>query len=239
MKTTRVLGAMLIASSVLLGACSNNDDNNVTGTSNNATVRFVNTTGQNIDIGTNGTYASGNSNLAFGAGSQCLSVNPSSSGLTFRQNGQTSTFTPTGFNASSMAAGGRYTVVLGGTSGAYTAQTYNDTYTGATASAGGVRVINAMTGGNSYGLYLGSAGSTMPSTAASSSFGSGMSTAFMPINVGNGQVWLTSGTGSSQTTAFSSASFPVTANGYQTVILANPATTGGPIRSFTTSGCTT
>lgn len=237
MNTTRILGATLLATTVFLGACGNND-NNGTGTSNTATVRFVNTSGQAIDIGTNGTYQSSNSNLAFGASSQCLSINPSSPGLTFRQNGTSTTFAPSGFNAGSMTPGGTYTVVIGNgsTAGTWRGSQFADVYSGATSSMGGVRVINATSGSTNYGLYVGAAG-TMPSTATNASFGSGLFTNFVPVNTGNGQVWLTTGSGSSMSTAFQSAAFPVTANGYQTMVIADPATSGGSLRSISVNAC--
>lgn len=239
MNTTRVLGAALMATTVALAACGNGDDNNGTGTSNTATVRFVNATGQNLDIGTNGTFQSANSNLAFGASSQCLTVNPSSAGLTFRQNGTATTFMPTGFNAGNLTAGGTYTVLLrpGATNGTYTSTMLTDSYSGATTSAGGVRVINATTGATNYGLYVGPAGATMPSTATNASFGAGATTAFVPINIGNGQVWLTTGSGGSTTTAFSSNPFAVGANSYQTMIITDPATSGGALRSISVNSC--
>ena len=238
MNTTRVLGAALLATTVVLAACSDDDDD-PTGTNNTATVRFVNASGQNLDIGTNGSFQSANSNLAFGGSSQCLSVNPSSSGLTFRRNGQATTFTPSGFNASDLQAGGTYTVVLnnGSTSGSYAATRFNDNYQGATSTAGGVRVINGMSGSTNYSLFVGPAGSSMPSTAANPSFGSGLFTGFLPMTTGNNQVWLTTGSGASQTTAFTSSAFPVTANTYQTMIITDPATTGGALRSIMVDAC--
>lgn len=239
MKATRLLGAAFLATSVFLGACDGDDNGNITGTGNTATVRFVNATGQNIDIGTNGTFAAGNTNLAFGAGSQCLTVNPSNPGLTFRQNGMTSTFTPTGFNASGLQAGQTYTVVLrnGSANGSYTGTQFSDTYTGATSSMGGVRVINATTGNTNYGLYVGTAGNTMPTTATNASFGMGASSAFVPVTTGNGQVWFTTGSGNNMTTAFTTGAFPVASNGYQSVIVTDPATTGGNLRFARVNGC--
>src|SRR5215211_3560912 len=68
MKTTRVFGAALLATSVLFTAACGDDDDDPTGTDNTATVRFVNTTGQNIDVGMNGTFAGNNSNVAFANG---------------------------------------------------------------------------------------------------------------------------------------------------------------------------
>ena len=62
----------------------------------------------------------GNSNVAFANGTSCMTVNTASPGLTFRQNGQSATFAPNGFNTSALQSGGTYTVVLGGTTGALT-----------------------------------------------------------------------------------------------------------------------
>jgi hypothetical protein len=238
MKTTRLLGAALLATSAFLGACDDDDDD-ITEPTNAATVRFVNLTGQNIDIGTNGTFATGNSNLGFGIGSQCVAVNPASAGLTFRQNGQATNFTPTGFNASSLTAGGDYVVVLrNATGGGYQATTFTDTYTGASSTMGGVRVINATTGTTNYGLYVGTAGTTRPTTATDATFGAGEFTTFTPVATGNGQVWFTTGAGAALTNAFTTNAFPVASNGYQTIIVGDAATAGGDLRFARIAGCT-
>ena len=239
MKTTRLLGVALLATSAFLGACDD-DGEDPTQPTDRATVRFVNLTGQNIDIGTNGMFGSGNTNLAFGVGSQCVVVNPASAGLTFRQNGQTSTFTPTGFNASGLMSGGNYVVVLRNATGGsgYTATTFTDTYSGATSSMGGVRVVNATSTAQPYGLYVGTAGTTRPTTANDATFGAGEFTTFTPIATGNGQVWFTTGSGAGITNAFTTGAFPVASNAYQTVIVTDPATAGGDLRFARINGCT-
>ena len=239
MNPTRVLGACLLATMVVGTTACGDDDEDVTGTDNTATVRFVNTTGTPIDIGLNNNYT-GNSNIAFGGSSQCLSVTPGTTGLTFRQNGTNSTFTPTGFNASSIQAGGNYTVVIGGAAGAggtYTGNAFANTLSGATATAGGVRVINATSNTDQYNLYVGPSGA-LPTTASMSGFGAGMaSTSFYPVAGTQGQVRLTTGTGASQTTVFESSAFPVTANQYQSVVIADPSTGSSTLRSFSVNAC--
>jgi hypothetical protein len=241
MKTTRLLGVSLLATATFLGACDNDDDDdNGTGPTNTATVRFVNTSGQNIDVGMNGTYGAANSNVAYGNATSCMTVNTgSSSGLTFRQNGQTSTFTPTNLNTANFQNGQVYTVVLGNgtTAGSYNATTYTDTYNGASATMGGVRVINATGGNTNYNLYVGPAGTTRPTTASNANFGSAIGTAFMPFATGNNQVWLTTGTGNSQTDAFSSSPFSVAANGYTTYVVGPSATGSTALRGFTVGAC--
>lgn len=233
MKTTRLLGAALLASSVLLGACDDDDDNG-TGPENNATVRFVNATAGALDVGTNGTFATANSNVAFGAGTSCIAIDPSSGTLSFRENGETSTFNPTGFNMSALQPGGTYTVLLSGTTGAYTANVFTDMFTGATSTQGRVRVIN--TTGDSYGLFVGSAG-TMPESATSATFASGTASTWVPVDVGQGQIWFTTGTGETQEIEFTSQAFNVAANGYTTIVVAPPATEGGALRSFVVNAC--
>lgn len=237
MKPTRVLGACLLATSVLTTTACDDDDDGGTGPNNTATVRVVNNTGQALDFGNGGTFGATNSNIAFGASSQCLEVPVGANGLTFRQNGQTTTFTPAGFNGSALQAGGNYTIVIGGTTGAYTANTFTNTYAGATTTSGGVRVINATTGDDDYNLFVGSSGA-LPATANMTGFGSGMaSTGWYPVTAGQGAVRLTTGTGASQVTAFESAAFPVTANQYQTVVIADPTTGSSTLRSFTVASC--
>ena len=238
MKPTRVLGACLLATTVLTAsACDDDDDDDGTGPTNTATVRVINTTGQALDFGSGGTFGATNSNIAFGASSQCLEVPVGANGLTFRQNGQTQTFSPAGFNGSALTSGGNYTVVIGGTTGAYTANTFTNTYAGATTTSGGVRVVNATTGDDDYNLYVGTSGS-LPTTANMTGFGSGMaSTSWYPVTAGQGAVRLTTGTGASQVTAYESAAFPVTANQYQTVVIADPTTGSSTLRSFSVASC--
>lgn len=238
MKTTRLLGAALLATSVFLGACDD-DDEDPTEPTNTATVQFVNLTGQNIDIGQNGNFA-GRTNLNFGTGS-CVAVNTANPAITFRQNGQTTTWTPSGINLGSLQAGQNYTIVLrnGATAGTYAGTQFSDTYSGASSSMGGVRVINATSGSTNYGLYVGAAGTTRPATATDATFGAGEFTTFTPVGTGNGQVWFTTGSGAGMTNAFTTGSFPVAANGYQTVIVTDPATTGGDLRFTRLNRCTT
>ena len=238
MKTTRLLGASLLAMSAFLGACGDDDP---TAPTNTATVRFVNLTGQNIDIGTGGTFAAANSGIVFGAGSQCLTVNTASPGLTFRQAGQASgTFTPASFNAAGLTPGGTYTVVLTGTgasTGTTSARMFTDTYAGANATMGALRVLNATTGATTYNLYVGPESAARPSTAVSTTFNAGAFSPFVPVNAGDAQVWLTTGTGGSQTEAFSLNNIGLTANDYSTIVIADPASGGGALRSYAVASC--
>lgn len=237
MKPTRVLGACLLATTVLSASACDDDDDEGTGPTNTATVRVVNTTGQALDVGTGGTFGATSSNIGFGASSACLEVPVGANGLTFRQNGQAQTFSPAGFNGSALAAGGNYTLVIGGAPGAFTANTFTNTYAGATTQSGAVRVVNATTGSDAYNLYVGASGA-LPATANQTNFGAGTaSTAWFPIAAGQGAVRLTTGTGASQTTAFESAAFPVTANQYQTLVIANPAAGASTLRAFTVASC--
>ena len=229
----RLLGVCLLATSVALGACGDDDDDNGTGPTNQtSTVRFVNTTGTNFDVGTSGTYASANSNVAYGGtGTSCMSVNSATPNITLRQSGTTTTFsnfTP------SFTAGQRYLVVARGTGTNPTFTQYLDNFATGTSSQAGIRVINALSGASSYRLVVGTAGGST-TTAADESFGGGESYTSGAMSAGSMQVRLFSG--SSTTPYFDTGSFATTGGQNQTIVIADPATAGGAPRFFSVPTC--
>lgn len=234
MRTTRLLGPALLAGSLLLAACGDDDGDGGTGTGNTATVRFVNATGERLDFGVDGAFAAANSDRAFGEGSGCVAVDPSSGTVSFRVNGQTSTFTPTGFNLGALQPGGTYLVVIGGTSGAYTANVITDAYTGASISQGRARVVNLT--GSTYALYIGSIDDPRPTTPVTASLASGAASPWASFVAGPHYAYLTTGSGASQTNVFQ-AQFPIVANDYITMVVAPPTMGGTMPRSFLVSPC--
>ena len=235
---SRVLGASLLASSVLLGACSNNDNNGTNPTST-ATVQVVNASSGNLDIGTGGTYSTANTNLGFGTAASCMTVNTASPNLTFRQNGTTTTiggFTP------NFTAGGNYTVVVSGSPGNYRVQQYQNTFPSLTSTQGAVRVINASTSTQGYDVYFTPSGGTM-TTANSTNLTSNGSTSFLPLTAGTTQFRLTN-TGGTSTVAYNSANntgsggnLNLTAGGRSIFVVADPATGTTGLRAFNVNAC--
>lgn len=230
---TRMLGACLLATSVLLAAC---DDDNEDGASpqQQATIRLVNATGAAFDLGLNGQYTTANTGIAYGAGTACQAVDANGPALTIRQNGTTTVipnFTP------AFTAGGKYTLVVSGAPGSYKVTQYADTFPALTSGNAGIRVINATSGTTAYNLFVGPASATVPTTATRTNFGSN---AFWTsqLAAGSTQVWLGTGTGTTATTVFTSDPFTTTAGQSRTFVVADPASGSTALRSFFVNTCT-
>ena len=207
-----------------LAACSS-DDNNVTVPTNTSTVRFINATNGTISAANNGSTDALNSNLAFGTGSTCLTVNNTNPSLVFTNASGTamSGFVP------SFSNGGNYTVVAYTDANGGTQFTTLDNTYAATSGQAGLRVFNAAAG--SGDVMVSSNGSLL---------NNGLVTSF-----GNSGTFFSTPTGS-QTLTFSTAANPtamgsstVTLNaGQNNTIVLGPAATGSTaLRSFVSTGC--
>lgn len=225
----RSLSALALGSLVAVGACSNDSDNDVTGVGSNATVGFVNATGNsNISVADNGTVATGNGNLAFGGNSSCMAVNPNGNALSFTNastNAAINGFTP------SFTSGGHYTVV------AYTdAQgntqfaTLNNAFTPASGSAG-VRVFNAASGSGSV-FALGN-GTTLGTSTTGVGFGT--SGDFFSVPAGSQGITFNTGTGTSTLANGGTMNFAAGQN--YTLILGPASADSTGLRTFLVSGC--
>ena len=214
----------------VLAACGDSN-NNVTGTSNTATVRFVNETGSSIDATNGGTVGSGNGNIAFGGNSTCMAVNTSGSsgsGLGFNTAG-TSTSIP-GFTQN-FASGGNYTVVAYPSSSGTTQFATLDN-SGFTANSGqsGLRIFNGASGsGNLVALGNGSAFGT------GTGVGYGTAGSFMNVNSGSQAVTFNTGTGTS--TAANAGTLNFTAGQNYTLFVAPAASGSTALRTFLVAGC--
>ena len=225
----RSISVLALGSIVAVAACSNASDNTVTGVGTNATVGFVNATGNsNISVANNGAVASGNGNLAFGGNSSCMTVNPNANTLAFT-NASTSAAI-NGFSPA-FASGGHYTVVaytdaLGNTRFA----TLNNTFTPASGSAG-LRVFNAASGsGNVFALGNGTTLGT-----STTGVGFGASGDFFSVPAGTQSITFNTGTGTTTVTNAGNMTFNAGQN--YTLILGPATTTGGTPRAFLVSGC--
>lgn len=226
----RSLALCALASVVVVAACGSDDnENNVTGTTNStATVRFVNATGNtNISVANNGTIGTGNSALGFGSSSTCMTVNTSSPNLTFTNSG-TSAAIP-GFT-STLAKNGNYTVIAyTDASGNTQFATLDNTFSAATGQAA-VRVFNAASGSGNIVLN-GTSG--VLNAGASTAFGN--SGAFFSTPSGSSTFSFNTGTGT--TTLASTGAVTLTAGQNSTVVLGPAASGSTTRRAFVVTGC--
>lgn len=205
-------------------ACGDKDTGVILGGST-ASVRFINATDIPITVANGGLVGSGNNNLAFGASSSCLTVDPTNAAaLTFAGGGGATVpvFAPT------LAPGGSVTVV------AFTAQnrttdfaSLNNTFSPASGSAG-LRVFNASAGTPSLTVL---ANGTPLGNGAAVSIG----TASDFFNVPAGVVDITFANGT--TTVLDAGSMTFTAGQSSTVVVGPPRTGSTTLRSFTSTGC--
>lgn len=227
----RTLAVTMLAACVALAACDTGDDVTGTGTSNNATVRFINATNLSLDIGQGGSVATGNGALGYGTFSNCMTVDATNPDVAVRQTGTSTAlagFTP------SFQATGNYTVVMySGAGGTTTFTTVPNAFTPA-AGQGGLRVFNAAGAGTNYDVYVGAPGAALGSPAANNiSYGSGSSY----FNVGTSaaqQVRITNA--GSQTVALDVGNRSFAAGQNATLVIAPPATGSTP-RVFYVTGC--
>lgn len=230
----RLLGACLLATAAFLGACGDDDDDdNGTGPNNqNATVRFVNTTGTSFDVGTGGTYASGNTNIAHGGtGSSCISVNPATPNLTLRQSGTTTMYS--GYTPN-FATGQQYLVVARGTGTSPTFTQYQDNFALGTSTQSGLRVINALSGSTNYRLFVGTAGGAT-TNPTDETFTGGDAYTSPAMAAGNMQVRLFAA--GATTPYFDSGWFATTGGQNRTLVIADPATGSTTPRFFFVNTC--
>jgi hypothetical protein len=227
---TRILSLVLVTPIVLATACGDdiNDDNTVTGTTNTATVRFVNATGNsNLSVANNGVVATGNGNLAFGAGSSCMVVNTTSPNLTFTN--ATTGATISGFTPVFTSGGNNTVVAFTDANGNTQFATLDNTFTPTSGSAG-LRIFNAA---NGSGSVVVNGNGTALGTGSGVAFGTNGS--FFSVPAGTQTITFNTGTGTNTIANVGSMTF--TAGQNQTLILAPAATGSTTLRTFTTNGC--
>lgn len=217
-----------LVSLAVLGACGD-DVNETTGIGSTATVRFINATGnQNITVAQNGQVGTGNSALAFGGGSSCLTVDTTDPALVFTDatSGSTLTFNPT-FTANSNVTVVAYTDASGNTQ--FT--TLDNAFTPASGQAG-LRVFNAAD--ESGNVMLVGTDGTVLNNGAITTFGNAGT--FFSIPTGSQTLLFNTGTG----TATLATVGPVDINsGTNNTIVIGPAAAGTTtsLRAFLSTGC--
>jgi hypothetical protein len=156
-----------------LAACDSDSSVGTVGTSNNATVRFINATSTSLDIANAGTVATGNGALSFGTASTCMIVDATNSNLAVRQTGTSTALT--GFTPS-FQAGGNYTVIAyPGVGGVAQFATVSNAFT-PSAGQGGLRVFNAAGAGTNYDVYVTAPGAALGTSNVNNvGFGAGSS----------------------------------------------------------------
>jgi hypothetical protein len=221
---------LTLAALALVAGCS--DDNDVTVPQTTSTVRFVNATGENIDVMSNGTIGAGNGNVAFAGSSTCMTLNAATPGLVFDSTGTTvglSGFAPT------FVPGGNYTVIAypSATGGVQFATLDNTGFTASSGSAG-LRVFNAASGAGNLDVYTMAPGGAF-TTPVASSVGFGTGSAFFNVPAGTQDVQFTNA--GTQTVALDAGSSAFTAGNNSLLVAAPPTAGGTALRSFIASGC--
>ena len=227
----RSLAVALLASSAVLVGC---DDGDATGpgTSNNATIRFVNATNLSFDIGQGGGVATGNGALGYGTFSNCMTVDATNPDVGVRQTGTSTALT--GFTPAFQPQGNYTVVIHSGAGGTTTFTTVANAFTPA-AGQGGLRVFNAAGAGKNYDVYVGAPGAALGSPAANNiSFGSGSS--YFNVSTSAAQQVRITNAGT-QTVVLDVGNRSFAANQNATLVIAPPATGSTP-RAFYVTGCT-
>jgi hypothetical protein len=223
----RTLTFCALMSLAFFAACDDNET--VTSLGTTATVRFVNATGNtNISVANDGTVGAGNSALAFGSGSSCMTVNSTNPNLTFTNSG---TGVPiTGFTPS-FASNGNYTVVAyTDASGNTQFATLNNAFTPTTGQSG-LRAFNAASG--SGNVVLNAAGTPLNGGATTAFPTAG---AFFSTPAGTSTYTFNTGTGTT-TLATVPGNVTLTAGQNSTAVLGPAATGTTTRRAFFTTGC--
>jgi hypothetical protein len=188
-----------------------------------ANVQVLNASTTAIDLLENQGASAGNSNIAFGAASQCKTVEIVSHGLSVRPTGvqTTSTLLP------SFAANERYLVTVTGGTSALTVLSFRNSYTPASGD-GGVRLIN-LSGSGSYDVYVTDPGAAL-GTAGATAVIAGAASPYFGVPAGTKQIRLTNN-GATQV-AFDVGNATITAGSRSVVVLAAPASGGTTLRTF-------
>jgi hypothetical protein len=226
----RSVALLSLTSLLFVGACGDKDDVNGV-VQSNATVRFINATGSNIDVTNAGTVGTGNGNLGYGTSSTCMSVNTngsSGSGLGFNQAG-TSTTIP-GFTQNFASAGNYSVIAYPDANGTTQFATINNAGFTPNSGQAGLRVFNAASGSGNL-VALG--GGTALGSGTGVGFGTGGS--FMNVNAGSQAVTFNTGTGT--TTAANAGTLTFNAGQNYTLVVAPAASGSTALRTFLVSGC--
>jgi hypothetical protein len=229
----RTFSAALLVPALALAACDSDNSTGLSGTSNNATVQFINASNTSLDIATNGAVATGGGALSYGTASNCMSVDAANSGLTVRATG---TSTPlTGFTPT-FTAGGDYTVVAyPGAAGAGQFVTVSNAFTPATGQAG-LRVVNVAAAGSNYDVYVTAPGAAL-TTSNVNNVGVGTGSSYFNVPAGTPQEIRVTNAGSQTLVLTFGASNTFIAGKKSTLVITAPAPGTTSPRGFILAGC--
>lgn len=225
------LRALALAGAAALSACGDKVELTVPQLQNDASIRFVNATGTNLDFTTNGQVSPGNGGISFGSTSTCTVVNPTST--TFRVN-QAGTQTQVPGLTTNFQAGSRYTVLAYPSATGTQFLTVENAFTPPSGTAG-LNVVNLAGGTARYDVYVTAPGSTTLGTASATNLGTGASSAYFSVPSGAQQVRLTSA--GSQNVTIDAGNLTFNAGSTRTLVIAPPATGSTTPRYFWVSGC--
>ena len=234
----RISTALLaLASAAFIAACDDDDDNPTEPASDNTTVRFFNATsgGLAIDVAENGTVATGNGNIGFGAASSCTLVNDANPNLSVRPAGSTTGlpgFTP------SFTANQTYTVLVTGTQAAPVFTTFNDQFTAPATGSAADRIINATssatTGAGNWDIYV-NPGATL-GTPAATAIGRTAASSYLTVPAAQSNTIRLTNAGSQ--TTLQNITVASQATGTVQSIVVTDAATGTTLQTFVLPPCT-
>ena len=229
----RTLSAALLVSALALAACDSDNSTGLSGTSNNATVQFINASNTSLDIAANGTVATGNGALSYGTAGSCMSVDATNSGLAVRTTGTSTALT--GFTPA-FTAGGSYTVVAyPGTAGATQFATVSNAFTPASGQAG-LRVVNVGAAGSNYDVYVAAPGAAL-GTSSANNVGVGTGSSYFNVSATSAQHIAVTNAGSQQVVLDFGNSNTFTAGKKSTLVITAPAPGSSSPRGFIIPGC--
>jgi hypothetical protein len=241
--STRFIALVACASLTVAGCAS---DRSITGTPPaTALVRFINATNTGMDVAVSGLLTTANTNIASLGSTQCLTVNATTPGLSFRNTGTSTDLT--GFTAS-FAAGHEYWVVAITNASGTQFVTLDQAFTAPVVSTdAGIAGLNAVSGGGPYDLHVSTPGATLSSaTVMDANLVVGVPSAFakntVPFNTATppvAQAQQVQFTGAGNTTVsrnHGNVTFvPNTSN--LAIIVSGTAATPATLRSIVNGGC--
>ena len=216
--TARCLWPILILAT--LGACEGNGTIGIIAKPT-VDVRVVNASTINIDLLQDQAVPDGD--LAFGAGSQCLTVDIVSHGLSVRPAGVRTATTP----LPSFAANEGYVVLITGSASALQPVSFRNSFTAAAGKAG-IRFVN-VSGAGSYDIHV-TAPAAPLSAANAANVVTGTASSFFNVPITTQQVRLT--LNASSIVAFDVGNVTLASGARAVVVLAPPATGGMSPRPF-------
>jgi hypothetical protein len=223
-----IMASLALCALVFVGAC---DDDDPTGTTDNATVRFVNLTGTNLNFRVDGTSPAGFSNVAFGGTATCTTVEADDPDISFTTVAGTAV---PGFTTT-LTAGGNYTIIAyPGAGGTTQFLTVPNTFT-PTSGQAGLRVVNLASGTGPFDVYVTAPGAALGTASTTGvSFGNATSS-FFSVPSGSRQIRITNA--GSQTVTLDAGNLNFTAGQNAILFVAPPATGSTTLRTQLITGC--